>query len=465
MFSKLVLIFILLAPLTSFSSWNGARSIFEQRSHSTQKKGIIKELIAGGYYFSALPLMKEYLISETRNLDSQMEAALSKLITAVGVKQFETLPYKYLIRSKSNNIRYVIAKKYMRDSNYNKALLYLNKIPSWHVIYPFAKNMEATIYSIQGHFNKAMTSFNICKKSSRKKFLSGKNTRRNKLNRDSCIAGKARTMFAAKKYTTSDLLYLDIPKSSPVWPEILFEEAWNSYYLGNYNRSLGKLVSYKSPVFESFFNPEVDVLTALSYLKLCLYQDAKKISNDFYKDYLKSTRALRTFLKRNKTRYSVYYDLLISFERLGAGRTKLMTTLLKGIEKEETFKDLKRQFSKAADELNRIRAKESSKFKRRMVRNTQESISSQKKILGAHTRARLVSYYAKLYRAFEGMSYIKLEVLAQRKAKLYSLDESNRERGDIKYIQRNEKQYFWNFNGEFWADELGDYVFALRSEC
>ena len=63
------------------------------------------------------------------------------------------------------------------------------------------------------------------------------------------------------------------------------------------------------------------------------------------------------------------------------------------------------------------------------------------------------------------MSYIKLEVLSRLRKEI--LDESNinkRTRGDIKYLKRNEKQYFWNFNGEFWADELGDYVFALKSE-
>jgi hypothetical protein len=64
------------------------------------------------------------------------------------------------------------------------------------------------------------------------------------------------------------------------------------------------------------------------------------------------------------------------------------------------------------------------------------------------------------------MSYIKLEVLAQRKDKLYQSSPSGgNKRGDVKYIQRNDKQYFWTFNGEFWADELGDYVFALGSEC
>ena len=70
-----------------------------------------------------------------------------------------------------------------------------------------------------------------------------------------------------------------------------------------------------------------------------------------------------------------------------------------------------------------------------------------------------------MYKAFEGMSYIKLETFSQMKAKLYSFKDDGAKRGDAKYIERNDKQYFWNFNGEFWADELGDYVFALKSEC
>ena len=88
-------------------------------------------------------------------------------------------------------------------------------------------------------------------------------------------------------------------------------------------------------------------------------------------------------------------------------------------------------------------------------------------VLGAYIRSGMVSKYSELYSAFEGMSYIKLEILALRKEKLYQTDVTpgRKKRGDVKYIQRNDKQYFWTFNGEFWADELGDYVFALRSEC
>ena len=63
------------------------------------------------------------------------------------------------------------------------------------------------------------------------------------------------------------------------------------------------------------------------------------------------------------------------------------------------------------------------------------------------------------------MSFIKLEVLARKKQSLYEPKSKSGKRGDIRYIERNDKQYFWDFNGEFWADELGDYVFALGSEC
>jgi hypothetical protein len=66
------------------------------------------------------------------------------------------------------------------------------------------------------------------------------------------------------------------------------------------------------------------------------------------------------------------------------------------------------------------------------------------------------------------MSYIKLEVLSKRKTELYddvSFRSSDRKRGDVTHLKRTDKQYFWTFNGEFWADELGDYVFSLKSEC
>jgi len=42
---------------------------------------------------------------------------------------------------------------------------------------------------------------------------------------------------------------------------------------------------------------------------------------------------------------------------------------------------------------------------------------------------------------------------------------SDRARGHSQNIALKNDQYFWKFNGEFWADELGDYSFGLKSNC
>jgi hypothetical protein len=320
--------------------------------------------------------------------------------------------------------------------------------------------MEASIHAFKGRNAEALKAFETC-------IAYSKNTSdvRLSLNRDHCTAGKARVNFAMRKYVASDLLYLDVPKSSRIWPEILFEEAWNSFYLKNYNRSLGKLVSYKAPVFDNFFNHEVDVLSALSYLKLCLYQDAKKISDRFYDENWRSFKGLHRILKRYKRKNSYFYNLMLDFEQSGKSPNALVRKIFKSIKSEKSYADLRDQLGQISKEFNQIRNQDRSTLKSLLLNNLQESLQVHKLIFGAYIKGKLKSYYQQLYKSFEGISYIKLEILAQRKAKLYDFSKGERSRGDIQYIQRNEKQYFWDFNGEFWADELGDYVFALKSEC
>ena len=66
------------------------------------------------------------------------------------------------------------------------------------------------------------------------------------------------------------------------------------------------------------------------------------------------------------------------------------------------------------------------------------------------------------------MFNLKLELLSKIREQLYnakSNSESNRERGSDTNIKRKSNQYFFDFNGSFWADELGDYSFGLQSQC
>jgi hypothetical protein len=453
-------IFITVFTFTAQAGVGKADSILKQRIGYSQKlKKLVKELVDDELYYSAIPWAKEYLARGTNKYDTSFEKSLSKIIQNTHMSHFETLPLGFLKKSNLNTIKYIIGKKLLKKSSYRAAKQYLKSINANHSIYPYAMNALGTVYALEQKWDASIEAFNTCKNTSNQNKYDGK------INAHYCILGIARTQFANKDYKKAELSFLDIPKSSPVWPHILFEEAWNSYYMKNYNRTLGKLVTYNAPMFNRFFNPEYEVLKALSYLKLCLYKDAKKVSDKFYSKYMTPTRKLRVFLKRKGKDYNYFYKLYNSLSKNKTSGNRLLDSLISSFQTDAVIRSLSKSQQDLYKEYERVKNMKSLRIKKSLLSNLRDVIGSGRKYLGAFVRSKLIEKYAQLYRGFEGMSYIKLEVLAQRKAKLYNFDDTKKKRGDIKYLERNEKQYFWNFNGEFWADELGDYVFALKSEC
>ena len=62
---------------------------------------------------------------------------------------------------------------------------------------------------------------------------------------------------------------------------------------------------------------------------------------------------------------------------------------------------------------------------------------------------------------------LELEVLSASRKVFYAKKDQSLERkaGDPEYLPTKKFQYFWDFDDEFWSDELGAYVFALKSQC
>lgn len=324
--------------------------------------------------------------------------------------------------------------------------------------------MKAVLYSAAGKNDQANVFFEDCIRTSESKandstFFSMQ------LNRDYCMVGLARNSYGQRKLEKAELQFLDISKSSKVWPELLYEEAWTSYYQNNYNRTLGKLVTYKAPVLSHFYGPKVEVLNAISYLKMCLYNDAKEISERFWNKYQGDYRSIRSLLSSRRSGHHYFYKLIVDYEGSGSSGRGYLESIFKSIKMDTRYQNLKRAFILGTQELKNISQYKNSSLGRLLSSKLEKSLEQQQEIIGAFVKKTLYEHYEELGNAFESMSYIKLEVLSQRKKQLYSFDSNTGKRGDVKYLERNEKQYFWSFNGEFWADELGDYVFALKSEC
>lgn len=469
MFSKIILLTLFLTS-SAFASWEAAERNYGNGTISLAgyRRSIIL-LVRGGFYFSVVPWMKDYLVKNNAPLDGEMEEAFDEVLEHTGVKLFESLPEEALKRSSAANIRYILAKRLANREKYREAIAELNGVSVDHSAYPFVAHLRGVSHAALGMNNEALTDFHDCVRISDKR--AGKvdsilSRSQLEANRDYCVAGMARVQFSAQDFKKAELTFLDISKESYVWPQILFEEAWNSYYLRNYNRTLGKLVSYRAPVFDFIFKPEIEVLKALTYLKMCLYDDAKNTVDGFYSELLNSSQDLRKFLLNKGKNYRYYYDLVADHEAGKGMPLPIVDHILRSVRKDPAFIELKGSLTGAIAEYNHLRKQNNGSMKANLAKNIQTVVDEYRSTIGSYVRSGLTGKYVELYSAFQGMSYIKLEVLAQRKERLYQSDAvPGQKRGDVKYIERNDKQYFWTFNGEFWADELGDYVFALRSEC
>jgi hypothetical protein len=468
---SLGLLTLITSSSLSFASMENALSIYQSGDKSRYPQ-LVNELLDEGMYFSSIPFIKEYLATTNKVNDAAVDKILDKAITEVGVKQFELLPESILGKSNAPTIRYILARKAFRQGKYDLALKFLDKeIEDWNPVKPYALMLEGSIYSLTKKEMKAVETFNECVKVSQNHLSKESNKdrlRQLKINRDYCIVGIPRSQFAMTKYDAAYTSYLDLEKSSYIWPEILFEEAWNSFYLKDYNRTLGKLVTYKAPVFNYILNPEIEVLKALAYMELCLWDDSKKSVESFYSNNEKEYQGYKKAIDSLGKDYKQYFTLISEFTPYKSTRNEILNSALMTISKDPAYLELYSSYNAGRGEIDKLKALNNEKLKMLLGENLKEALVTQRNLIGSYVRGQLQLYSAQFIKAFEDMSYIKLEILDKRKTELYediSYRSGGRSRGNFAYLKKTDRQYFWTFNGEFWADELGDYVFSLKSEC
>jgi tetratricopeptide (TPR) repeat protein len=291
-----------------------------------------------------------------------------------------------------------------------------------------------------------------------------------------CLAGKARVLYERGQHDEADIAYDQIDKSSIVWTDVLFEQAWNAFAKQEYNRALGKLVSYKSPLLKFVFNTETDVLRAQSYLALCLYDDANDAINEFNRRYSGIGQEVKRFVEQNDENLAAFFERGKRALRGPLQTEQTFDQILNRFVRSPYFRNLAQADSDVETELQQVdrfnvnqpgvtknRGEGFAGFLRQVLswrRKTARLLG------GAFVKNALMDYHGALISDFEKMAFIKLEMLSRFKEKLMYPNRASRgrERG-AREPSRRDDQMRWSFNGEFWTDELGDYVFGLESEC
>ncbi|MGE0528812.1 MAG: hypothetical protein AB7G93_20885 [Bdellovibrionales bacterium] len=104
---------------------------------------------------------------------------------------------------------------------------------------------------------------------------------------------QARLHFELADYPAAEKIYADLQSGDRNTGRILYERAWNQYYLKDYALALGMLESLKAPYFSPAIDPEQYILGSVILRDLCHYQEVKQISKTFFTSFNETLNHIR----------------------------------------------------------------------------------------------------------------------------------------------------------------------------
>lgn len=411
-------------------------------------------------YFTALDLIaQEYkYITPDQNTQHYIE----KLVAYTGTHYFNTFSDLELRKLNTPTTDLIMAKRNLYLNKYKYTHQRLKRMPKGHRLYPESLLVQGTAYHMQKNYKTAVKVFKKCSNEAYKweQQTDDKNMRYFAVLKETCLMNIARIYFKNKHYKKAIQYFEAIPKTSFKWPYTLLEKAWAYYYLGNYNRSLGILMTYNSPLLESYFMPEAEVLKALNYFKLCLYEDSMQVIEKYYSTYAPRSGKLKQVIKNQSSKDLYFFNLMFSPISESEKENKFLRNIITQMKTRVKYNLDLNSFYQMNEEIYRANKNANLKLLLRMQRDLKEQINH-------YVKVSMYKFVNEIHSLSSELFNLKLEILSRKRDLVYKNKtfSKTRKRGDFKNIKQDEKEDFWTFHNAFWADELGEYSFALKSTC
>lgn len=425
-----------------------------------------------GFYFTASSYLKHYLLKSGESTPA-VGKLLDRVIENTNVFPFLELPFDRLKNiTNSRHIYYVIGKKYFFKKDYKNAIFYFNQVATNSPFYLQALNHLAGLYEVIGEVPSAEKFAQKCIKESLgiKNILplrSEDNDQKLEFIKDSCEIIIARAQYKNTKFPASTKLYNRIPLNSYKFPDSLFENSWNYFITRDFNRAVGKNLTFQAPVLENYFLPETELVKALSYVELCNWDEALAVMKNFDTNVKSKANDFMTkFNLKNQNTYSFVNLLLRKEDRnnLGDNFFKKMTEV---IFLKPGFKTIEFYLRQVQKEKELMLIKRADKTDAKAYNMAYRDFA---KFFNNFVKVKFVGFAQDIIRISNIFTEMELDLYSSMKYQLY--DKADKKKSAptptkffIKDLDRNVDQHSWNFHGEFWADELGSYIPLLENKC
>jgi tetratricopeptide (TPR) repeat protein len=285
----------------------------------------------------------------------------------------------------------------------------------------------------------------------------------------------ARTHYGARQNRFAIYYYAKVDRGDPQWLEALFESAWASYRIGQYEQALGNLITLSSPFFREEYFPEALILKAVIYYENCRYRESNSILAQFESLYGPVHDELDKLVKQDLDAPS-YYSMLEDIQRKKGHKSKTDLILERVLKLALTDKDLKNtndSIQELEEEMDAL-GKGSDAFRlSNLAKHMTEVLKGQRKALvdkaGLMAKGKLQFELGELTKLLGDGERIRFETTGKEKE---FLEEQLAQGGKAEIVKKYrytvavaDDQLYWPYEGEYWRDELGTYQYTLTKGC
>ena len=280
----------------------------------------------------------------------------------------------------------------------------------------------------------------------------------------------ARIHYQNRQNRYAIFYYDKMPWGGESWLEGLWEESYAYYRVGDYEKTLGNLLTLQSPYFKDEYFPESYVLKAIVYYENCRYPEARLVLETLSGIYEPVFDEL-TRLTGTPQPASSYYDLVGLEHQGGSAVTRKIRKLAftdQNVRRlVESVKEVEHEMDVGIGE--RAREIREAALGKRLVQQLTAEKAALVEEAGARSRATLEYERDGLRTMLAQALRIQIEVSRKEREALegslaagYQVDVVR----DLKYSYAvSDEHLYWPYEGEFWRDELGTFSYTLTRGC
>lgn len=260
---------------------------------------------------------------------------------------------------------------------------------------------------------------------------------------------------------------------SPYWLDAVFAASWSEFRLVEvqpekaniyYQKTLGHIHTLNAPFFYDYLYPEALILKAVTYYFNCRYAQAKASIEEFSSRYVQTKQDLIDLLDSAPEDFQLF-ELSVKIRESTSDLEPFVEMVARKSLQDKTLE-------KYYDYVNRLvyeqdnRLKEmSSEFQSgglgvMLLENLDLSLSIAKERTGAQARQRIQAQITEIKNLEKEAIKVEYEIVEKLK-KL----ESDNPAGEDQKVKPGPEEERYNYNGEYWQDELGYYYYRVTSVC